>query len=108
MAIAELPRSKWGIPEPVVKDAGIEGVNEIDVLVMPGVGFMKYREKFARIGQGAGYYDRWLENCCKKPVLVGVCFHEQIVDEGTFSPDPWDQLVDFLVTPDGVTPNALL
>jgi 5-formyltetrahydrofolate cyclo-ligase len=76
------PRNKWLIPEP---PGDMERVlaqpGDIDLLVVPGLAF---DAKGGRLGQGKGYYDRFIEKMRKdhpgKPLLVGVCMEPQLVD----------------------------
>jgi 5-formyltetrahydrofolate cyclo-ligase len=50
---------------------------ELDVVLMPGVAFDL---SGGRLGYGGGYYDRFLEKCTPKCLLVAVAFELQIVD----------------------------
>ena len=51
-----------------------------------------------RIGYGAGHYDRYIASCDEKPLLIGVCFEEQIYDD-VIPHEPHDQPLDLIVTP---------
>lgn len=66
-----------------------------DLIVVPGLAFTKEGE---RLGRGAGYFDRYLENF--KGTRVGVCFElqlrEQLPSEGH------DEKVDVVVTEAGI------
>ena len=75
-----ISKGKHGVPE-------IEGprevpLSEIGVVLVPGVAFTKTG---LRIGRGGGFYDRFLARLLglgeARPVFVGVCFSEQIVDD---------------------------
>ncbi|KAL3806917.1 hypothetical protein ACHAXA_000393 [Cyclostephanos tholiformis] len=92
------PRNRWGIPEPphascaTPDDVAMPG--DIDLLVVPGLAFDINGH---RLGQGKGYYDRFIArmrrdalgrpNCAgglelgKTPLLVGVCLEEQFLHE---------------------------
>ena len=48
----------------------------IDVVVVPGVAFTADGQ---RLGQGGGWYDRFLADVGDETVTVGVCFVEQVV-----------------------------
>lgn len=50
---------------------------EIDVVLMPGVAFDLTG---GRLGYGGGYYDRFLEKCSPRCLLVAVAFELQIVE----------------------------
>ena len=48
-----------------------------DVVVVPGLAFTPAGD---RLGQGGGWYDRFLPRLRRECVIVGVAFAEQIVD----------------------------
>lgn len=86
------PRNKWGIPEPPVTTTNVATPGDIDLLIVPGLAFDTNGH---RLGQGKGYYDRFIAKMRdgdvdnesnngtseKKPMLVGVCLEEQFLDE---------------------------
>jgi 5-formyltetrahydrofolate cyclo-ligase len=82
---AKWPRNKWGIPEPppdVILNAAQPG--DIDVLIVPGLAFDRQGR---RLGQGKGYYDRFLARMCgdptrKAPALIAVGLQCQLVEPG--------------------------
>lgn len=77
-----LRRGRYGIPEPV-SDTVITPTSG-DVMIVPGLSFTKNGE---RLGQGGGYYDRYLE---KYPCMtIGVC-REQLLSEKL--PVEWNDL----------------
>ena len=88
---------KYGIREPEVPsgDEGIRG--GFDRVVVPGLAF---DAQGRRLGQGFGYYDRFLLSLESKAVAIGLAFSWQIVPEVPV--DPWDVSVDAIVTEDGV------
>jgi 5-formyltetrahydrofolate cyclo-ligase len=55
------PRNRWGIPEPPVSDDAADDdtakPGDIDLLVVPGLAFDVAGR---RLGQGKGYYDRFI------------------------------------------------
>ena len=51
-----------------------------------------------RIGQGAGHYDRYIASLDYKPVLIGVCFEEQVYPEA-LPAEPHDVRLDAIITP---------
>ena len=84
------PRNKWGIPEPPVDSKyHIAQPGDIDLLIVPGLGF---DSKGGRLGQGKGYYDRFIHKMRDgventevnpgKPVLVAVGLNPSFVSEG--------------------------
>lgn len=48
----------------------------IDVVLVPGVAFTADGR---RLGQGGGWYDRFLAEVGDETVMIGVCFAEQVV-----------------------------
>ena len=51
-----------------------------------------------RIGYGAGHYDRYIASTDNKPLLVGVCFEEQIYSD-IIPTEHHDQRLDLIITP---------
>lgn len=126
-AVHNLPRSKWGIPEPEVRFANSKesysknNVREepmLDVLLVPGVGF-GYTELYEiyRCGQGKGFYDRYIaenrsrssikgqEGVTRNMYCIGLSLNEQIVEPVSRLidvTDEWDAKLDCLITPEGV------
>ena len=80
--------SAFGIPEPV-GDA-VDPMS-IDLVVVPGLAFTVDGH---RLGQGGGFYDRFLPTT--RAVTVAVCFCEQMVDELPF--DDHDVVVDQVIS----------
>lgn len=62
-----LKTSKWGIPEPVDSES-----IQADVFDMVFVPLLSYDLKGNRIGYGAGFYDRFLQQTQKKCLKVGL------------------------------------
>lgn len=96
------PMNKWMIPEPppdmpvVTAESG-----DIDLLIVPGLGFDRSRN---RLGQGKGYYDRFIAKMTKggkKLPLVAVGLTPQLVD-GFIPVATYDRQMDMVVLPDEV------
>jgi 5-formyltetrahydrofolate cyclo-ligase len=68
-----------------------------DLVVVPGLAFTAAGD---RLGQGGGWYDRFLSGIRADCVTVGVCFAEQIVDE--LPVEAHDVRMDHVVTDSGV------
>ena len=64
---------RFGIPEPATHEPFDETP---DVTIVPGLAFTRTGE---RLGQGGGYYDRYLG---QHPATykIGLCFNEQLID----------------------------
>lgn len=67
---------------------------EIDVMLVPGVAFDEHGN---RLGQGGGYYDRYLTHLRPDALTIGIAFDEQIVEEVPHHPH--DRSVGYVVTP---------
>lgn len=68
-----------------------------DVVVVPGLAFTVAGD---RLGQGGGWYDRFLAEVGAGCTTIGVCFAEQVLD--TLPVEPHDIVVDHVVTDAGV------
>jgi 5-formyltetrahydrofolate cyclo-ligase len=103
------PTNKWNIPEPppdmplIVAKPG-----DLDLLIMPGLGFDRFRN---RLGQGKGYYDRFLARMNvpsssaspSKPLpLVAVALTTQLVVDTSIPMAEYDHPMDLIVLPDEV------
>jgi 5-formyltetrahydrofolate cyclo-ligase len=100
------PRNKWGIPEPPADllpllQAAKPG--DLDLLIVPGLAFDRNGN---RLGQGKGYYDRFIERMKKtasssslfKPLpLVAVALDCQLVD--SVPVQDYDQTMDRILLP---------
>jgi 5-formyltetrahydrofolate cyclo-ligase len=69
--------------------------DDIDVMLVPGVA---YDDHGHRLGQGRGYYDRYLEQA-PRALRLGLCHAFQLV--AAVPHRTGDQPVDYIVTPDG-------
>ncbi len=68
-----------------------------DVVVVPGLAFTAAGD---RLGQGGGWYDRFLSEVRSDCTTIGVCFAEQIVD--ALPVEAHDVTMDHVVTDLGV------
>ena len=74
----ELIPSKWGVRQPnTLLCPKVEPAN-IDAALVPALYFD--REKM-RLGYGKGHFDRFLPKLCKKALILGVGFKEQLYSE---------------------------
>ena len=87
-----------GIPEPVAQAGARLRSTDLDVVLVPLLGFDR---RGNRLGSGAGFYDRSFAflgamQRPARPVLVGIGYHFQEVAEIT--PESWDVKLDFIAT----------
>jgi 5-formyltetrahydrofolate cyclo-ligase len=94
LAQDSLVETRHGILEPKAKHPLPSDC--IDVVLVPGVGF---DPTGGRLGRGGGFYDRFLANT-RPPIVIGVCFEEQIVE--AVPREPHDQCMSAVVTPTNV------
>ena len=81
-----------GLLEPKASTPTVSAA-DVDVWILPGVGFTP---SGARLGRGAGYYDRTLAAARRDAVKVGLCFACCLVDE--LPCEPHDVAVDWVVS----------
>jgi 5-formyltetrahydrofolate cyclo-ligase len=65
----------------------------IDAVVLPGLAFDGHGH---RLGYGGGHYDRYVVRLRAEAVRVGICFHDQLIDE--VPSGPGDERVHVVVT----------
>ncbi len=88
-------KNKWNIPEPV---DGIEIATEkIEVVFVP---LLAFDVKGNRVGYGKGFYDKFLYECKKDVIKVGLSFFE--AEEEVMETFPTDIRLDFCVTPEKI------
>ena len=95
---AALTTNRYGIPEPIASAAQRVAPQQLDVVLVPLLGFDRSGH---RLGFGGGYYDRsfaFLKDRIEahKPLLVGIGYALQEVRE--IVPMPWDLRLDYVVT----------
>lgn len=95
--ITELSPGYVGIPEPSLSDERLMDINDIDIVIIPGVVF---DYSGSRIGYGGGYYDRLLSKMWKKLPFIALAYKEQLVD--LIPSEVHDVKVDIIVTDEGV------
>lgn len=92
-----LAPGKLGILEP--KDPWhFQTADSVDLCVVPCVSVTR---SGARLGHGAGYYDRWLKAHAPK-LTICLCFERLIAQ--SVPRDPWDVPIDHVLTEDGFLP----
>lgn len=88
----------FGIPEPAVPARNLVRAQELDLILMPLVGF---DDRGNRLGMGGGFYDRSLEflrhrTHWHKPQVLGIAYDFQRINGLT--PDPWDIPLQGVIT----------
>ncbi|MDR1136414.1 MAG: 5-formyltetrahydrofolate cyclo-ligase [Clostridiales Family XIII bacterium] len=83
----------YGIKAPLEERSRIIRPEEIDLVIVPCVAFDG--KSRARIGRGAGYYDRYLP-LCENAVSIAIAFEVQGLDGACC--DAWDIPVDAIIT----------
>lgn len=95
---AGLQPNRFGIPEPRCDDAGLLDPAQIDLVLVPMLGFDRHGH---RLGTGAGYYDRsfaFLQGLARPahPVLVGIGY--SFAERPMLPAEAWDIQMDFVAT----------
>lgn len=85
--------SAWGIPEPVA-GALVEPI-QMDVVFLP---LLAFDSRGYRVGYGGGYYDRFLAECRKDVLRVGLSFFDPVPAISDLHPA--DVPMDYCVTPE--------
>jgi len=88
--------NSFGITEPVLDEQKKVTLDNIDIMLIPLVGFDKHAN---RMGMGGGFYDRTLAKIysnTSRPLLIGVAHNCQEVAQLT--PAKWDIPMDYIVT----------
>jgi len=87
----EMTEDRYGLRHPA--DERAVAVSEIDLVILPGMGFDNVGN---RLGRGGGFYDRFLGGDDFKGVSCGLGLEEQVLDEIPVNRD--DVKIDMLVT----------
>ena len=83
----------WGIREPDPLRCPRADLDDVDLMLVPGLAFTK---RCARLGYGGGFYDAAIEKTRPGAKKVAAAFSVQIVD--TLGVEPHDRRVDMVVT----------
>ncbi len=75
---AELTAKRFKILEPKEECLHFLPIEEIEVIIVPGVVFDRNR---SRIGFGKGFYDNFLKEISSKTCAIGIAYQFQIVDK---------------------------
>ena len=91
ISFGDLEESSYGILEPKKEKIKEISIDEIDLIIVPGVAF---DPKGNRLGHGKGYYDKLLNKT--KTTSVGLCFEFQLVEK--IPTESNDKPVDIIIT----------
>ncbi len=100
---SEFEANQFSIPEPICPADELVKAEQLDLIVMPLLGFDK---RGNRLGMGGGFYDRSLafkneqNPAPTKPVLAGFAYACQEIDE--LDSESWDVKLDYIVTEEGI------
>ena len=83
-----------GVMQPDTKRTKEVEIKDIDMVIVPGLAFDKEKN---RLGRGAGYYDRFLQNITTSTKKIAIAFEFQIL-ENLPTNLSWDQKVDTIVS----------
>ncbi len=95
--VSAFEKNSYGILEPVPGRARRVTADEIDMVIVPGMAFDKQK---ARLGHGAGYYDRLFDKLRPDTFKLGFAFSWQIVDK--VPTEAHDISMDAVVTDEGI------
>ena len=90
----ELVENKWGIVEP--KTGIVIAPEQLEVVFVP---LLAYDKAGNRIGYGKGFYDRFLAQCDKDVIKVGLSYFEP---EAAIEATAQDVPLDFCITPENI------
>lgn len=93
-----MTQNKYGIEEPELRVDNVVPLTDIDVLLLPLVGFDEHGN---RLGMGGGYYDRtlaqWYNGHTPHLLPIGLSYDEQRVSE--LPVEAWDIPLPEIITP---------
>lgn len=93
----ELVAGYMGIPEPDHTRLPEYGAKDVDIVILPGVGF---DASCGRLGYGGGYYDRLIEKLRPGTPLAALAFEAQLEDK--VPSEKHDKPMDMVITEDRV------
>jgi len=92
-AETKLQTNQWGISEPV--NGEMVAASLIEMVIVPLIAF---DEKGYRVGYGKGFYDRFLAQCRKETVKVGLSIEAPVPEITDI--DQYDIPMDYCITPE--------
>jgi len=89
----ELERGSFGILEPKQEYRREIDIEEIDLVVVPGIAFDTNKN---RLGFGAGFYDTFLKHITEKCFTIGIAFEAQVIEKVPV--EAHDMPLDIIIT----------
>lgn len=101
---AALERSvRAAVDEPSGPRLAFAELPRVALILVPALGVDRSGH---RVGQGGGYYDRFLAEhpggAAHAVPRVGMVYRSELLPAGTVPAEPWDQRVSAIFTPDGL------
>ncbi|MDR1970052.1 MAG: 5-formyltetrahydrofolate cyclo-ligase [Candidatus Nomurabacteria bacterium] len=94
-SIKEINRKNaFGIKEPAENKENLIAPESINLIIVPGICFDLDNN---RLGFGKGYYDKYLSNKEIAATKIGLCFREQILQNGFIDVDTSDIKMDRVI-----------
>lgn len=102
------------VDEPVGTRLPFDSLAAVNLILIPALALS---HDGIRLGQGGGYYDRFLESLkvrksgtvrAAPPAIAGVVLDEELLPAGSIPHEPFDQAVNLILTPTRWTPAAPL
>jgi 5-formyltetrahydrofolate cyclo-ligase len=91
--LSELSPGTYGILEPKLEEKNVVLPEKFDVIIVPGTAFDENKN---RMGYGAGYYDRFLQETSTACSKIGICYDFQVLEK--IPVDEFDVPLDMLIT----------
>lgn len=91
-----IPGSLPGLLEPLGEQHGTEALIEAELVLIPA---LAVSEDGLRLGQGGGYYDRFLADLPEGPLRCAVTFEDELLPTGAIPTEPWDERVGQVLCP---------
>ena len=83
----------FGVREPAI-NMPVQ-IWDVDAFIIPGLAFDMYG---ARLGFGAGFYDKILSAARKSTKIIAICYDWQVNEDEALPQEPHDIRVDWIVT----------
>ncbi|MGI6574576.1 MAG: 5-formyltetrahydrofolate cyclo-ligase [bacterium] len=95
--LRELERGYYGLLEPAAGYVRPREPGELEIVIVPGLAF---DPEGNRLGQGGGYYDRFITQLQPDTTLIALAFAVQVVEQ--IPTEPHDRPIHILVTPNQI------